>query len=259
MAAEQATTFSDIHTNRERAESFGGLAEQYDRTRPGYPDALLDDLVALGPVDALDIGCGTGKAAVPLAARGVHVLGVEIDDRMAEVARGHGIPVEVSRFEEWDPAGRAFDLVLSGQAWHWVDARRGAPLLARIVRPEGHVALFWNLGSHDDETQRRLDEVYARVAPQQPPSVLRGARPPHERDHDALLDAGFRHLEQRAYPWSQDYTRDEWLAMLATHSDHATMEPEARERLFAAVGDVVDALGGTIRLGYETWLLLASR
>ena len=38
-------------------------------------------------------------------ARGVPVLGIEIDERMADVARGHGVAVEVAAFETWDAAG----------------------------------------------------------------------------------------------------------------------------------------------------------
>src|SRR5581483_6684340 len=106
---------------RDRAESFGSVARQYDRFRPSYPSELIDDLVALGPSDVLDVGCGTGKAGRLLADRGLDVLGVEIDPQMAEVARDHGLTVDVGSFEEWETAGRRFDLLVSGQAWHWVD------------------------------------------------------------------------------------------------------------------------------------------
>ena len=60
----------ELYADRSRAESFGSVAEQYDRYRPSYPAALIDDLVAPRPADVLDVGCGTGKAAVLLAARG---------------------------------------------------------------------------------------------------------------------------------------------------------------------------------------------
>jgi 2-polyprenyl-3-methyl-5-hydroxy-6-metoxy-1,4-benzoquinol methylase len=111
----------ELHLDRARAESFGSVAEQYDRYRPTYPDALIDDLAALQPAQVLDVGCGTGKAAVALARRGLSVLGVELDERMADVARGHGISVEVAAFETWDDAGRRFDLITCAGAWHWID------------------------------------------------------------------------------------------------------------------------------------------
>ena len=62
------------------------IATEYDRLRPSPPAAFVDDLVALAPKRVLDIGCGTGKVAKALAARGLSVLGVELDPRMAALA-----------------------------------------------------------------------------------------------------------------------------------------------------------------------------
>ena len=95
-----------LHSQRDRADSFGSVAENYDRYRPGYPSALFDEVVAGDWSNALDVGCGTGKVAVSLLERGLSVLGIEPDDRMASVARRHGVTVEVGSFESWEPAGR---------------------------------------------------------------------------------------------------------------------------------------------------------
>ena len=50
---------------QERSRLFDQQAEAYDRFRPTYPDAVIDEL--LGPVpaglDVLDVGCGTGIAS----------------------------------------------------------------------------------------------------------------------------------------------------------------------------------------------------
>ena len=64
-----------VHADRGRAESFGLVAEQYDRYRPSYPDGLISDLMGLNPEWTLDVACGTGKVAVPLLACGLAVLG----------------------------------------------------------------------------------------------------------------------------------------------------------------------------------------
>src|ERR1019366_3608845 len=52
-----------LHMDRKRANSFGAEAERYDRARPTYPQALVDELVARHPTRVLDVGCGTGIAA----------------------------------------------------------------------------------------------------------------------------------------------------------------------------------------------------
>ncbi len=118
------------HDDRQRAETFGDQAEQYDRARPSYPGALVDLLVEDGPPRALDVGCGTGKAGRLLVERGIEVLGVEVDERMAAVSRRHRLSVEVASFESWNPEGRCFPLLISGQAWHWVD-----PAFSGVLEP----------------------------------------------------------------------------------------------------------------------------
>src|SRR3954453_11106788 len=115
------------HRHRTMAESFGTDPQRYDRTRPRYPDALVARIVAASPgADVLDVGCGTGTAARQFEAAGCAVLGVEPDERMAAFARRAGTAVEVATFETWEPAGRRFDAVVAGTAWHWVDPVAGA-------------------------------------------------------------------------------------------------------------------------------------
>src|SRR3954453_12659767 len=133
-----------LHGERDRAEGFGSAAEDYDRFRPGYPDALIEELVSRQPSAAVDVGCGTGKVARALVQRGVSVIGIEPDARMARVARSHDIDVEEAAFESWEPAGRTFDLLTAGHSWHWVDPVVGLAKAASVVVPGGTVALFWN-------------------------------------------------------------------------------------------------------------------
>src|ERR1700741_2435678 len=90
----------ETHRQRQVAESFGMDAERYDRARPSYPGALVDQIVAASPGrDVLDVGCGTGTAPRLFQAAGCRVAGVDPDDRMASVARQGGLEVEVAKFE----------------------------------------------------------------------------------------------------------------------------------------------------------------
>src|SRR5215468_2654544 len=136
---------NEPHRHRQVAESFGTDAGRYDRARPSYPAALVEWIVAASPgPGVLDVGCGTAIAARQFQAAGCRVLGVDPDVRMADLARRNGLEVEMAAFEAWDPAGRAFDAVVAGQAWHWVDPVAGAAKAAQALRPAGRLAVFWN-------------------------------------------------------------------------------------------------------------------
>jgi ubiquinone/menaquinone biosynthesis C-methylase UbiE len=107
-SARARLTENEPHQHRQIAESFGTDAERYDGTRPGYPSALVERIVAGSPGrDVLDVGCGTGIAARQFQAAGCRVLGVDPDARMAGLARRSGLEVQVATFETWDPAWEA--------------------------------------------------------------------------------------------------------------------------------------------------------
>ncbi|MDP8959966.1 MAG: methyltransferase domain-containing protein [Actinomycetota bacterium] len=251
------------HQDRRRAESFGEDAEAYDRARPTYPPALIADLLAESPHRVLDIGCGTGKAGRLFVDLGCEVVGVEPDGRMARVAGRYGMAVDEATFEGWDPAGRMFDLAVSGQAWHWVDPHVGPHKAAQVLRPGGRLALFWNFGRHDPDTKAAFDEVYGRLAPSltEDSSPLGTVRRDGGASHLGPLaqTALFEGLEVRAYGWEQRYSRTEWLEQLPTHSDHRLLPGHQLTNLLRAVGEAIDRLGGSIRVSYQTSLITARR
>jgi len=49
-----------------------------------------DLVMTFGPQSVLDVGCGTGRVARELAARGVDVIGVDVDASMIATARRLG-------------------------------------------------------------------------------------------------------------------------------------------------------------------------
>ena len=162
------------------AESFGSDAERYDRTRPRYPGALVERIVAVSPgLDVLDVGCGTGITARQFQAAGCLVLGVDPDARMADFARRTGVVAEVATFEAWESAGREFDAVVAGQAWHWVDPVAGAAKAAQVLRPGGRLAVFWNAFRFPPDMDEAFAAVYRRVLPDSP--VGRRGCPPWTR------------------------------------------------------------------------------
>jgi 16S rRNA A1518/A1519 N6-dimethyltransferase RsmA/KsgA/DIM1 with predicted DNA glycosylase/AP lyase activity len=80
-----------------RALSFGSVAAAYERFRPGYPDEVVDEVLAYagGSIrTALEIGAGTGKATRVFAARGIAVTASDPDADMLAELRRH-VPAEV--------------------------------------------------------------------------------------------------------------------------------------------------------------------
>ena len=243
---------------RDRAESFGSVAHEYDRYRPSYPAELIDALVAPDPQTVLDIGCGTGKAASLLIERGLAVLGVEIDAQMAAVARGHDIDVEVSDFEHWDDQGRRFDLIIAAQAWHWVDPDAGARKAARLMRPDATLALFWNHDEPDPATWTALNEVLSRHEPSLVDTEPRNQRLGYVRHDTALQATGtFATITTHDYAWHSTLSVDDFVRRLATHSAILTLGASRSTRLLDELRRELDSPGGVVTLTGGTYTIFA--
>ncbi|HTU85331.1 MAG TPA: class I SAM-dependent methyltransferase [Solirubrobacteraceae bacterium] len=256
----------ETHRHRQMAESFGLDPERYDRARPRYPDAMVRAIVAASPgPDMLDVGCGTGIAARQFQAAGCRVLGVDVDERMADFARRRGLEVEVAAFEDWEAEGRTFDAVIAGQTWHWVDPVAGAAKAAGALRPGGRLAVFWNMFQPSPEVSEAFSAVYRRVMPDLPYRPWAAPTPDagshfFTRPADGMRATGaFSDLEHWRLHWERGYTREEWLDQLPTAGGHAQLPAAELQELLAGTGAAIDGLGGSFTMRYETVVISAAR
>lgn len=259
----------------ERRLVFGQVAELYDRARPSYPAALVDDVLAFAGVRrgdlAVEVGAGTGKATALFAARELSIVALEPSHAMAEIARRKtsrfpNVAIEEVDFERWTPERRC-RLVYSAQAWHWVDPRLRFLRAAQALVDDGVLAAFWNRVRWEASPLRdELDEAYRREAPELGAAIPQGPMQPsvgqpderlRDWQGDPQLSTGFTEPEWRTYAWVQAYRREDYLSLLQTHSDHAILPPPRREALLRAVGDLIDRAGGVIEIEYVTRLGLA--
>jgi SAM-dependent methyltransferase len=241
------------HRDRVRAESFGSYAEAYDRHRPPFPNRLVEDLIALAPKRVLDAASGTGLVARALAARGLSVLGVELDPRMAEIARRHGLDVEVARFEEWNDAGRRFDLVTFGDAWHWIDPAKGIAKVASILEPGGMLVRFFKGYVLPPETFAKLEPLYRSIAPG---LTVYGKWPEIEWVDPVAASPDFVMRPMKEYAWDEVFSASQWTGYLNTASDHRRLPSEVLTKL---LDDVREALGPEIAVRARTLALFAQR
>ena len=257
----------------ERRLAFGEIAELYDRARPSYPPALIDDVLSFAEVqpgdEAVEVGAGTGKATVLFAERGLKILAIEPSGEMAQIARRNtaGFPdvtVTEIEFERWAPERRV-KLLYSAQAWHWIDPSVRFRRAGHALDRDGMLAAFWNrFDWNSSPLHGELEEVYRRFAPE-----LGGQVPPGPLSPTAVEDSlrdwqggpgqetGFTAPEWHAYPWRCRYTTDEYVNLLRTHSDHIVLAGDRLQALLEAVRGVIDGAGGGLELEYVTRLGLA--
>jgi SAM-dependent methyltransferase len=149
-------------------ERFSDRVADYVRYRPGYPPQLITHLREQGwlPESAAvaDIGAGTGISSALFLDAGCTVYAVEPNAPMraaakeALAARTNFIAID-GRAEATTLAAASVDLVGAGTAFHWFDPAPTRAEFARILRRNGHVALFWNLRDRDSRFMRDYETL----------------------------------------------------------------------------------------------------
>jgi SAM-dependent methyltransferase len=219
---------SPAYTDRRRAEAFGAAADRYDRYRPRYPQTLVAALVPSHGMRVLDVGAGTGIASAQLMEAGAEVLAVEPDPRMAACAAEKGVRVEEATFEDWQPTGRTFDLVVFAQSFHWMQPERALAKVASILRPGGHMALLSNRIIPTAPSRQDFDETYAGLLDVSDRRVVDAVH--DEGLTDMLEGCGFT-VERRHVTETVHYATDDWVNRVLTFSNVLTLEPRVRAEL----------------------------
>ena len=240
--------FTKPEAERRRLRAtFETVAELYDRARPSYPPCLFDDLEMLAQIPAggriLEIGPGTAKATLPLAERGYDLVGLELGEELASVARRNlaGYPrvrVIHTSFESWEAGAQRFDAIVAFTAFHWIDPEVRFAKSAELLRPHGSLAVVATqhvLAEAGDEFWNEVQEDYDAVVPSddnQPPPR------PHEVPDlaDEITASGvFGEPAVRCYLWDVTYSADQYIDLLDTYSGHRSLEPGKRELLYGRI------------------------
>ena len=220
------------------AKSFDRAAEEYERTRPDYPDAVLDLVPVAADAEVLDVGAGTGKLTRVLARRYRRVAAVEpldgmrrILERVVPEADAHAGSAEQLPF----PAA-SFDAVFAGQAFHWFANDTAVAEIARVLRPGGVLCLVWNSG--DEDRPSPLPPGYVAYL-----GELHSAAFEHFRDQppwqDLIGRGPFGEVHEAKVPHDHVIDRAGLLDNARTVSWIATRPDEEQAAILARLGELL--------------------
>jgi ubiquinone/menaquinone biosynthesis C-methylase UbiE len=180
-------------------ENFTGKAEAYAKGRPGYPKAVIDTIVGLAPKDAVfaDIGAGTGKLTVKLAEREYSVLAIEPNTDMRKqlaitLAPYSNVKIIDGTAETTTLPDHSVDIITIAHALHWFDLDAFRIECRRIVKPGGLVIAIYNLTPGGEMIRVSIKTT----------------------------DAFFSNPTTWEFPNPMQYTRENWLAYIASQDEY---------------------------------------
>ena len=214
------------------SRSFGAVADEYDRLRPGPSPEALDWLLPDGATAVLELGAGTGILTRLLAERVPRVVAVEPDDRMRAVlsARATGVEVLAGRAEQIPADDDSMDAVFAASAWHWVDEEKAVPEVARVLHAGGRLSLVWSGPNRSVDWMRELWAGGIVLMPEEQASIDERRRGRHVVNVGAPGEGPFRTPETHLFTWTRTMTADDLIALSTTYSAVITMDDDERRR-----------------------------
>jgi SAM-dependent methyltransferase len=277
---------------RSYGKIFNEVAAEYDRNRPSYPDALVDQACEVADIRdgdrVLEIGCGTGQLTRSLLARGLRVTALEPGDQLIRVAEENlkdagDVEFVHTRFEDIQLPRESYEAVFSASAIHWVDPDLSWRKIADALAPNGTLALIQYFGLQE---QRRADDQRALLSALRRHACEIAATWPTYRDLDCTIagvqerrrnvadawswlgsyDIGrdyaadlFEDLQLATVPTLTEHTAGELGALLGTMSFWARLSPEQRDALVNENHALQERLGRPIRVSTLAVLVTARR
>jgi SAM-dependent methyltransferase len=225
------------------SQSFGEVADEYNRLRSGPSQEALDWLVPEDAADVLEIGAGTGILTRLLAERVPHLIAIEPDERMRAVLTANDARVEVraGHAEQIPAPSSSVDVVIAQSAWHWVDEARAVPEVARVLRPRGRLSLVWTGPDRSVDWMRSLWAGGIIFSPEERSDEDARRRRRHLVNVDVGGDSPFLEPETALFQWSRPMTRADLVALSATYSAVITMEEGARRTHLEGMTRFLDA------------------
>lgn len=222
-----------MNVNEDPAELFTSTAPYYVRYRSGYPPAFFAYLIDRFALDStqtvLDLGCGTGQIAIPLAPHTARVLAVDPEPTMLEQARRlaaeHGVTTidwiqgDAHRLHEFDFP--ALDLVTMGASFHWTDREALMVELDTLVASGGAVVVASG-GAAGKRIPSSLNDAIAALRTRYLGPTRRtglGTNIPRDERHaDVLRRSPFSHVDRVTWAWQLPRDVDSLVGLQFTYS-----------------------------------------
>jgi ubiquinone/menaquinone biosynthesis C-methylase UbiE len=168
----------DVNMSNLVVETYSRLADKYDdemnlQSCWGRAADRIQSSLVVEDTDqvVVDVGCGTGRGLLQLAGRtrpNIQFIGIEPAENMRRCAQRRienrtNISILKGCFEEIPLESQSVDYLFSIFAFHWVtDLRASAQEIRRVLKPNGHMDLFFIGRNNGHEFIRKTSPIFLK-------------------------------------------------------------------------------------------------
>ena len=139
-----------------------------------------------------------------------------------------------------EPEAR-FDVIYSAQAWHWLDPEVGFAKAARLLRPGGRLALYWNMyPRYMTEFATAVQEIYKVHAPEMTTPKMTRPIPQRIEERVKEIEERFGPVEVHRFEWDQHLDTAGYIKLIDTYSAHRVMPPDRQRALYEDIARLLD-------------------
>lgn len=223
---------------------FDTIPEHFDKWRRRYSPELFAYIVEACGLKAgkrcLEIGPGTGQATGFALDTGCDYTAIELGTHLTEVMRqkysAHpNFKIINADFETYPLEKEQFDLVYAAATIQWLKEDIAYSKCFEILRKGGFLAMFLMAGNYQESNP----ELYAEIQSLYDNSFI--SELPYRQKFGYLNGTayGFSFLGKFEFPGRREYTADEYVEYIKTHSDHITLKPECRQVFFNGIREAI--------------------
>jgi SAM-dependent methyltransferase len=256
----------------QRKNWYSPAAEAYNKARPRYPKALINQVVEIAQLSSdskiLEVGCGPATATVGFAPLNCSITCLEPNPDFYQLAQQNcqsypNVEIQNTSFEEWTMESQKFDAVLAASSFHWIPPEVGYFKSAQALKENGYLILLWNKELQPSyEVYLHLSKIYQAHAP----SLDRYEN--RETQQAILKELGQMAIDSGQYKDLIDgqveseviYSVDKYLMLLNTYSPYLELEQKSKKALFTDLKDTIEQnFNGILQLTYFSAFHIAQK